>query len=213
MPRGTGLWIATIAVIALIPFFLIARARATRFDRPRLHLIWDMDSQPKYRSQATNAMFADGRSMRPAVPGTVAIEQLNDNEHMHRGIVNGEWANTFPMPVTDAVLARGAARYDIYCTPCHGIDGSGNGIVAKRADRLAEGTWTQPSSYHTDVVRGRPVGHLFNTITNGIRNMPPYGPQIPESDRWAIVAYVRALQKSQNATLEDVPDTERGKLH
>jgi mono/diheme cytochrome c family protein len=94
---------------------------------------------------------------------------------------------------------------DIYCSPCHGLAGYGDGMVAKRAEELQEGTWTPPSSMHSDLIRVRPAGQLFNTITNGIRNMPAYGQQISVEDRWAIVAYVRALQRSQAATVEDVP--------
>lgn len=214
--RLTPHWITPIVLImttlAIIPFVLITRARSTKFDKPRFHLIPDMDNQQKFKTESANPIFADGRAMRPAVAGTVARGQLREDEHFYRGVVNGDWATTFPMTVTPAVMARGKARFDIYCAPCHGLDGSGEGIVGKRAERLAEGTWTPPSNYHTEVVRGRPVGHLFNTISNGIRNMPAYGPQIPEADRWAIVAYVRALQRSQMASVNDVPAEERTAL-
>jgi mono/diheme cytochrome c family protein len=96
--------------------------------------------------------------------------------------------------VTESLVRRGQNRFDIFCAPCHGLDGYGDGPVAKRADALQEGTWVPPSSYHTDLVRQRPVGFIFNTITHGIRNMPAYGPQIPVADRWAIVSYVRELR-------------------
>ena len=110
------------------------------------------------------------------------------------------------------LLQRGHERYDVYCSPCHGLAGFGDGMVAKRADELQEGTWTPPASFHTALVRERSVGQLFNTISNGVRNMPAYGPQIPIQDRWAIVAYVRALQRSQNATVDDVPPDIRAQL-
>jgi mono/diheme cytochrome c family protein len=110
------------------------------------------------------------------------------------------------------VMKRGQERFGIYCTPCHGMAGAGDGIVNARAERLQEGTWIPPSDLSSDVVRGRPAGHLFNTITNGIRNMPAYGSQIPEDDRWAIVAYVRALQRSQHTSIGDVPPELRGTL-
>ena len=113
------------------------------------------------------------------------------------------------MPATSSLLERGQERYEIFCAPCHGLAGYGDGMVAKTADGLQEGTWTPPSSFHTDLVRERPVGHLFNTVTHGIRNMPAHGPQIPVEDRWAVVAYVKALQRSQHATVDDVPEAER----
>lgn len=212
MPKGTYSVLTVLAVLALVPFVMIARARATKSDRPRIHLIDDMDSQPKYRAQSANPAFADGRAMRPPVPGTVARGQLNEDDLFYRGRVGDQWAIEFPMPLTDAMLRRGQARFGIYCSPCHGLAGYGDGIVAKHADRLQEGTWVPPASYHTDLVRGRPVGQIFNTITNGIRNMPAYGPQIPVADRWAIVAYVRALQRSQNARIQDVPPEFQGTL-
>jgi mono/diheme cytochrome c family protein len=110
------------------------------------------------------------------------------------------------------MLLRGQERFNIYCSPCHGLTGAGDGLVSRRADALQEGTWVPPLTFHGDQVRGRPVGHLFNTITHGIRNMPAYGAQIPAEDRWAIVAYVRALQRSQNATVADVPPDLRAGL-
>jgi len=194
-----------VIAVALVPFALIARARATTSTSPRVQIIRDMARQPKFKMQATDPLFADGRAMRPAVAGTVARGALRDDAAFWEGRDTSGWVTTFPVPVTTELMRRGQERYDIYCAPCHGLSGYGDGPVAKRADALQEGTWTPPSSYHTDLVRSRPVGHLFNTITNGIRNMPSYGAQIPAADRWAIVAYVRALQRSQDATLADVP--------
>ena len=120
-------------------------------------------------------------------------------------MVGEEWIEAIPVPVTLQLMERGRDRFDIFCSPCHGLAGGGDGMTAKRAEELQEGTWTPPASFHTELIRGRPVGHLFNTISNGIRNMPAYGPQIPVTDRWAIVAYVRALQRSQWASVDDVP--------
>ena len=117
-----------------------------------------------------------------------------------------------PISVTMQLMERGRERFDVFCAPCHGLAGAGDGMVAKRAEELQEGTWTPPASFHSELVRGRTDGHLFNTITNGIRNMPAYAPQIPVEDRWAIVAYVRALQRSQGAPLEDVPADVRAQL-
>lgn len=168
-------------------------------------IIPDMDRQEKFRPQSVNPMFADSRADRRPVPGTVAQGQLEEDSHLNRGLVNGAWAVEFPGPVTESTMRRGQQRYEIFCAPCHGLAGMGDGIVAARAERLQEGTWTPPTNLHDVAVRERPVGHLYNTIANGIRNMPAYGAQIPVADRWAIVAYVRALQKSQNARIEDVP--------
>ena len=109
-------------------------------------------------------------------------------------------------------MKRGQQRFGIYCTPCHGVAGNGDGMVAKRATALAQGTWVPPANLNQDYLRVMPVGQIFNTITHGIRNMPAYGPQIPPKDRWAIVMYVRALQRSHKATINDVPATERGSL-
>jgi mono/diheme cytochrome c family protein len=150
--------------------------------------------------------------MRPPVAGTVAAGEARVEEHFHRGVVQGSWAETFPMPLTPELVRRGQERFGIYCAPCHGLGGQGDGVVNARALRLQEGTWTPPANLHDEIVVGRPAGHLFNTITRGIRNMPAYGPQIPEQDRWAIVAYVRALQRSQRSRLEDVPPAERAGL-
>ncbi len=197
--------LAVAAACSFLPIALIARERATRVDRTRIQIIPDMDKQPKFRAQTANPMFADGRAARPPVAGTVARGEARLDDHFYRGVAGGTWAETFPRTLSAELLRRGQERYGIYCAPCHGLSGHGDGIVHARAERLQEGTWTPPSSLHDAVVVGRPVGHLFNTVTNGIRNMPAYGPQIPEADRWAIVAYVRALQRSQGTGIEDVP--------
>ncbi len=164
-----------------------------------------MDQQPKFKAQSGNPLFADGRAMRPPVAGAVARGEAGLDTLFHRGQSVGRWAETFPVPLTEESLRRGQERFDIYCAPCHGLAGRGDGIVNVRADRLQEGTWAPPADLTGDLVVDRPVGHLYNTITNGIRNMPAYGAQIPERDRWAIVAYVRALQRSRHATVDDVP--------
>lgn len=212
VPRWFGLAILILAAASFIPIALIARERATRVDRPRLQIIPDMDQQPRFKAQQANPLFADGRAARPPVPGTVAVGHARLDDHLYRGIEDGAWAEAFPFPLTPELLQRGRERYGIYCAVCHGQAGAGDGIVNARALRLQEGTWTPPSNLHDQVVVERPVGHLFNTISNGIRNMPAYGSQIPERDRWAIVAYVRALQRSQRAPVDDVPAETRGQL-
>jgi len=202
MPR----WLMYLVVIAValswVPIALIMRARVTTSTEPRIHIIPDMDSQPRYATQSRNPLFADRRAMRPPVAGTVARGTLLGDPALTGGKLGDDWVETFPVPVNSSMLERGRRRYDIFCSPCHGLVGSGDGMVANRADEMQEGTWTPPSSFHTDLLRQRPVGHLFNTISNGIRNMPAYGPQIPVEDRWAIVAYVKALQLSQRAPLD-----------
>ncbi len=205
MPRRLIYALIVVFVAGMIPLALIVKARVSTTTKPRVQVIPDMDSQPKYKAQVANPMFADGRAMRRPVDGTVPRGDLRADDWFYRGRKDGDWAATFPVSVTPELMRRGQERFRIYCSPCHGLSGMGDGMVARRADKLQEGTWVPPSSYHTDVVRGRPVGHIFNTITNGIRTMPPYGPQVPPADRRAIVAYVRALQRSQDARIQDVP--------
>lgn len=212
LPRWIKSILAVLAVLALLPFACIWKARNTLSPEPRIHIIQDMDNQAKYKPQRANPLFADGRADRQPVPGTVARGQLRSDEELNRGIVDGQWAATIPIPLTETFLKRGQQRFDVYCSPCHGLSGYGDGPVAKRADRLQEGTWVPPLSFHSDPVRARPDGHIFNTITNGIRTMPAYGSQIPVEDRWAIVAYVRALERSQRAQIVDVPPEQRANL-
>jgi mono/diheme cytochrome c family protein len=216
LPRWVVPGLVVLTALALIPFAFAAKSRASKSPVPRIQIIPDMDQQPRYEAQQANPAFADGRAMRLPVEGTVARGELRADDHFERGQVDGKWAETFPAqaPLTMALLERGRERYGIFCAPCHGLGVGGltvggaveaNGIVDVRALELEQPTWVSPTSFHTEEVRGRPVGHLFNTITNGIRTMPAYGPQIPPADRWAIVAYIRALQRSQNARVEDVP--------
>jgi mono/diheme cytochrome c family protein len=212
-PRWLIFSAAIVTALALVPLAYFAKARTTTSERPRINIVPDMDNQPKLKAQKANPMFADGRAMRPPVAGTVARGELRDDTALHAGKdTAGVWVEAIPVPVTAQAMKRGKERYDVFCAPCHGLAGYGDGIVAKRADRLQEGTWTPPSSLHTDLVRSRPDGQLYNTIANGVRNMPAYGAQIPVADRWAIVAYVRALQRSQNARIADVPADMRPQL-
>ena len=213
MPRWLISTVVILVVLSWIPLALAIRARVVKKTEPRIHIIQDMDNQPKVKAQSRLMLFADRRGMRPPVAGTVARGSILGNPALEHGrTADGAWVGSSPVPVALQVLARGRQRYDIYCSPCHGLSGYGDGMVAQRADQLQEGTWTPPTSFHTDLVRERAPGHLFNTITHGIRNMPAYGSQIPVDDRWAIVAYVRALQRSQNATIDDVPEDLRAQL-
>ena len=165
----------------------------------------DMHDQPKFTPLRASESFADRRSGRPIVEGTVARGRLQEDELLATGKVNGQLADTFPFPVTAEVLSRGRERFDIFCSPCHGRTGSGDGMIVRRG-------YKRPPSYHIDRLRDMPAGYFFDVITNGFGAMPDYRSQIPEPDRWAIVAYVRALQLSQHATIEDVPPSERPKL-
>ena len=206
-------------VLGSVPFALAAMARAVPSSRTRIHIIQDMDNQPKFRAQHANPLFADGRAMRPPVVGTIARGQLEADDHYDRGVVDGGWATTFPpqVRVDLDLLYRGQGRFNIYCTPCHGYAGYGDGMVNERAMELVNlglngTTWVQPKSVHEQLIREQPIGQTFNTITNGVRNMSGYAAQIPVEDRWAIVAYVKALQRSQSADLNDLPPDQRSDL-
>ena len=207
-----GLIIA--AAAAAVPVALAVKARHSTSDKPRVHLIQDMDSQPKYKAQRENPLFSDGRATREPLAGTVPVGHLNDDDHFFRGKQGDGWARTFPAQIElgELTMARGKQRFGIYCTPCHGQAGAGDGMVHKRADALAQGGWIQPTNVTQEYLRNQPVGELYNTISNGIRNMPAYGPQIPPEDRWAIIMYVRALQRSQAGSVGDVPESERSSL-
>ena len=200
------------AVAALLPLAWIARTRVTHSAQPRLHVVQDMDNTLSYKRQQPNTLFADGRAMRLPVPGTVARGRLNADEAFHLGRRDGDWVQGFPGGLTAQQLERGRERYDIYCSPCHGLAGYGDGMVARRAEERQQATWVPPTSLHDELVRSRAEGHLFNTITNGLRTMPAYASSIPAEDRWAIVAYVRALQRSQRAGLSNVPSGARAGL-
>jgi mono/diheme cytochrome c family protein len=165
----------------------------------------DMHDQPKYQAYGRSAFFDDGRDMRPPVPGTVARGHLEDDAFFFDGIVGGQPAAALPVALTPALLDRGQERYDIYCSPCHDRVGTGEGMIVQRGYR-------RPASFHIDRLRQAPDGYFFDVITNGFGVMPAYRAQVPPADRWAIVAYVRALQLSQDASLADVPPAERSTL-
>ena len=268
----TVLGFVVVALLAgLVPFGLIALARSQPSALPPVHPIQDMFKQQKFRPQRGNPMFADGRAMRPRLPGTTASsdlevdnEMVNDADNPHlidgrdaplqlsdertyqrvvegiepqakklpspssavpsggRGAATkspgeGGYVKRIPVPVSMDLLQRGRERYTIHCAVCHGQGGYGDGPVALRAAEIQQTAngdaagWVAPKNYHSDDMRQQPVGKLYNTIANGVRTMPAYGKQISVLDRWAIVAYVKALQKSQHADLEDIPPAERDK--
>jgi len=157
-----------------------------------------MHDSPYYKGLRSSPLFANGSAARPLVAGTVAREHLDDDVTLNQGKVNGQHATAFPFPITREGLDRGQERYNIYCAPCHGRTGEGNGMVVQRGYR-------QAASYHIDRLRDAPVGYLFDVVTNGFGVMPDYKAQIPVEDRWLIIAYVRALQLTHHATTSDVP--------
>ncbi|MCC7237017.1 MAG: cytochrome c [Bryobacterales bacterium] len=168
----------------------------------------DMHDQPRYRPLAASTFFPDGRSARPAVEGTVARGYLKNNIPLYYGKVarnSPEFVTELPVKLDKALLERGQQRFNIYCSPCHGQTGDGEGMVVQRGLK-------HPPTYHSDKMHKQPAGYFFDVITNGFGVMPSYAARIPVDDRWAIVAYVKALQLSRAATLEDVPPAERARL-
>jgi mono/diheme cytochrome c family protein len=164
-----------------------------------------MHDQPKYIPLRQSTFFADERSARPLITGTVARGQLREDSLLYTGKLNGADATMFPFPIDERTLRRGQERFDIFCSPCHARTGEGDGMVVRRGYR-------RPPSYHDDRLRSAPVGHFFDVITNGFGAMPDYAAQIRAEDRWAIAAYIRVLQLSAHATLDDVPPDQRGRL-
>lgn len=215
MPRPIIYILLVLAALSLIPMGLVYRARATRGRATsRIQVVYDMDQQYSFKAQQENPFFADGMAMRTSPKGTVAWGQLQDDVRLFTGTTDGDstWVENFPMPVTRELVDRGQSRFGIYCAPCHGLSGNGNGPVNVRAAALGEGTWATPTDLASQVVVDQPGGKIFNTITHGIRNMPAYGPQISPADRWAIVSYVRAIQASRGANYDDLPEAVRQQL-
>jgi mono/diheme cytochrome c family protein len=165
----------------------------------------DMHDAPRYEAFEASASFPDNRASRTAPAGTVARGWLRDDEALYTGKVAGQAVDEFPFAIQRAELVRGQERYNIYCTPCHGKLGDGNGMVVSRGLR-------QAASYHQDRLRQEKVGYFYDVITNGFGAMQGYAEQIPVRDRWLIVAYVRTLQLSQHASVNDVPADHRGAL-
>lgn len=165
----------------------------------------DMQDQPKFRPYRGTKFFGDERSARPLVAGTVARGQLQEESLLAAAKSGPAFADALPMPVDEALLRRGQERYTIYCSPCHGRLGRGDGMVVRRGYR-------PPSSFHVDRLRAQPAGYFFDAISHGFGAMPDYAAQIPVADRWAIVAYVRALQLSQNVPASALTPEARAQL-
>jgi cytochrome c553 len=165
----------------------------------------DMQDAPRYDPYEASTFFKDGRASRHLVAGTVARGQLHEDTAFYTGKSPDGYVSALPFPLTHAVLDRGHERYDIYCSPCHDRAGTGAGMIVQRG-------YKPPPSLHEDRLRRVPLGYVFGVMTNGFGAMPGYAPQVPADDRWAIAAYVRALQLSQHASVDDVPPADRGAL-
>jgi hypothetical protein len=164
-----------------------------------------MSDQPKRGPLQASSFFADGRSSRSPVAGTVAQGGLQLDDHLYRGLVRGEYATIFPQAVSWEILERGRGRFDIFCSPCHDRTGSGRGAIVERGYRA-------PPSFHIDRLRQAPPGYLFDVISRGLGAMPDYAQQVSAQDRWAILAYLRALQLSRAALEGDLPPEELRRL-
>ena len=164
-----------------------------------------MASQPSYKPYEGSAFFEDGTSARPLVDGTVARGTLREDTFLHTAKVNNVAVNSFPFEITAERLQRGQERFNIYCAPCHSRTGDGKGMIVQRG-------YKQPRSFHSAEIRQQPVGYYVDIMTNGFGVMPPYAAQVTIEDRWAIAAYIRVLQMSQNATLAEVPADKRAQI-
>jgi mono/diheme cytochrome c family protein len=176
----------------------LAACRGQVSQDPPIRPIRHMVQQPRFDLQEVNDLFPDRRAERPEVPGTVVAGRPRNDDFLYRGVVDGKPAETLPLALTPQVMQRGRERFDIFCAPCHDRAGTGQSVAAR-------GLAPPPPSYHDDRLRRQPVGYFYQVISKGVRTMPPYAAQIPPEDRWAISAYVRALQLSQDAPVEAVP--------
>jgi mono/diheme cytochrome c family protein len=188
-----------LAMVLLLGAAGLGACRGQVSEDPPIRPIRHMFQQQRFDTQEANELFPDHRAMRPEVPGTVIAGRPRDDDFLHRGVVDGKPAEALPMPLTPQLLQRGRERYNIYCAACHDAAGTGQSVVAQR------GLKPPPPSYHDDRLRRLPVGTFYQVITKGVRTMPPYAAQVPPEDRWAIAAYVRALQLSQDAPRDAVP--------
>jgi len=165
----------------------------------------DMFNQPRANPLRESDFFPDGAASRPIPPNTVARGFLNEDDARYRGMIGTNLVTEIPIPVTRALLERGRERFEIYCAVCHGRTGEGNGMIAQRG-------FPAPPSYHIDRLRDAPIGHFYNVITRGYGVMYSYAARVEPNDRWAIAAYIRALQLSRHATLAEIPADQRARL-
>lgn len=199
------------SLVLALGLSMLAGCRGGKSHDAPLHLQGDMDWQPKAQPQEGSSLFADGRAMRPFVEGTIARGTLSGPDGKPAdpayltGMRNGKHVARAPITVDRATLDRGRERFNVYCAPCHDATGSGKGMVVQRG-------FPPPVDLASDRVREMPDGQIFDTITHGVRNMPAYAAQIPRQDRWAIVAWVRVLERSQHGSIDDVPPAQRGSI-
>jgi len=192
-------WMISILLVLVVFGFRGDTSKRTPFE-----IFNDMDHQPKYKAQKPSVFFADGQIARKPVAGTVPFTIPLENEYLITGKINGEWGRGFPIELTEKVLKRGQERYEINCAVCHGKLGLGNGVTTRYGVNAV-------ANYHSDLYYEMPEGKLYNTVVHGKGNMIGL-PHLSLEDRWAIVAYIRVLQHSQNADLQDVPESERANL-
>ena len=181
---------------ALLPLALLIPLTACR---------QDMQDQPRYKPLAASDFFSDHRSARPEVDGTVARGHLRLDEARYTGKIAGEDIDQFPIPIARADIERGQNRFNVYCSPCHGRLGDGNGMVVLRGYR-------QAATFYESKLLKSPVGHFFDVITNGFGAMPSYASRVQPDDRWRVIAYIRALQLSESAKINDIPPDKRQNL-
>lgn len=190
--------------ISLMLVLVLAGCQGAISEKPPVHLNQNMDFQEKFEAQEANAFFADGRAMRPPVPGTVARGFLKEDVAWWTGKnESGEYVD-IPVELTMQVMERGQDRYNIYCSVCHGLAGDGQGIIM-----TGRYGFVPAPTFHSELLRAREDGYFFDVISHGVRSMPAYGQQVAVADRWAIVSYIRALQRSQYASSADVPENQR----
>lgn len=270
IPKAIFTVIISLILLSLIPGAAILRMRAAESDSPRWHVFFDMDFQPKKKPQQTTTLFADSRTQRPPVPGTVARGELDLADPYYLGYdpdktamlqategtrmvafsgqdgqatdgkpadgaaapanpaapanaaagqapaaagePNYAWLTEFPIEATDELFALGKKKFETNCAVCHGFSGYGDGLASQRATNLAQGYWVQPTSMHDERIQKQELGRIYYTITNGKGKMAGYASSLNPRERWAVVLYVRALQRSQNAKIEDVPEARRSEL-
>lgn len=191
--NGLGSYLSRIAILSTLFFISGCELRQAMYD------------QEKYEPLEASSFFSDGQSYRPQIAETVARGQLRLNSHYYEGKVDGELSYDLPVPVTTELLTRGKERFGIYCTPCHGHTGKGDGIIVKRGLKA-------PSSFHEQRLRDMPISYFFDVITNGYGIMYSYASRVPTADRWAISAYIRTLQLSQNIDYDQLPDEDQSQL-
>ena len=192
---------SNLVVLILVIFVVFGCGREKTSDNTPIHLNPNMDQQEKYKAQASSNFFEDGATMRPQVEGTVARGELREDSEYYLGQNSkGDFIAVAPVEYSMERLERGQERFNIFCSPCHSRVGDGKGIMAKEDYK-----YVVPPNFHTDSVKQFTDGYIYDVISNGVRNMPSYKHQISVDDRWSIILYLRALQISHSATIDEVP--------